>query len=346
MNEEGFDYAIAGDTTFAALLGLFLAKAHGARVCLIGPMPAPLQLLREVALSLGPYTRPETLEVLGKGVDEVRALIGGRGEPVLERRNVLFTALSPEGQDAAGHVRHMLASTGAITASQPAGDGPAGFIVEGVWHVRPRVFFAGLAARLTAAGIVHHPDACDLQVGHDCVRLMAGHSFVSAKKLIVTGPGQSVALPEGVVVQSRTAFLTNPVPRAAGRLVIDIATGGHVLAHADGRLEAAVPTGEAGESRDALGRLLPPTTQARVVASTRFPVLLSRDGAPLLGHIPHKAAMLAIGFGVSGGFFAPALARHLSLAATPGESAYFAARMANADRAEIADVGLVGGGTP
>lgn len=345
MNEESYDFAIAGDTVHSALLALFLCRGRAVRVCVVGPLPAPLQLLRGLTLSPGPHSRPDTLALVEKGTGEVRTLFGGRGEAVLERRNVQFAALTPGSDDAAGHVRHMLAAFGAITASRPGGDG---FVVEGAWHLRSRALFSSLPARFAAAGIGYHPDYGDLQIGRDRVRFRAGHSFVSAGRLIVAGPAEAAALgplPDAVVSGWRTALLTDPVAGAAGRLVVDIATGCHLIAHADGRVEATAPTGDEAAARCWLAHLLPPSATARIVAAARIPVLLSRDGAPFVWRVPRKAATLIAGFGVSGGFLAPALARILTLDGDVDETAYFSAR-GDGSRAGIAEIGLIGGGTP
>jgi hypothetical protein len=349
LSDESFDFAIMGTSAFAAILSLALARKHGAKVCLIGRMPAPLQTVRDIALSAGPYSRPETLRLLGATAGDLRALLAGPGEPVFERRNALFAASSAAGRAAAGHARHMLAAFGVVTSSLPETAATGGFVAEGLWSLKPRAFFAGLVARLAEAGVVAYPNVEDLQIGRDVVRFAPDHAFVTATRLVVTDASESeamAALPETLAIGWRKAMLTEPVPGLAGRLIVDIDTGGHIMGRADGRLEVVAPAEAEGDAAQWLGAFLPRGSRARVVARNRYRVLQSSDGAAVIAPLPRKAAMIAAGLGVSGAFLAPALARHLTASASTDEGAWFAARDFGGNRSLVADIGLVGGGTP
>ncbi len=347
VNEESFDFAVAGNSAFAAMLSLALARTRKRKVCLIGQLPGPLQISRDIALSPGPTSHPETLELLKSATGDLRSLLSGPGEPVLMRRNVTFAALTAPGRAAAGHARHLLATAGVVTAPLPETASLYGFIAEGIWVLRPRVFFAGLKARLSEAGVVAVETAEDLQIGRNRVRFAYAHTFAEARTLIVTDASHAGilgALPAGIATGKRIALLTDPVPGLAGRILVDIETGGHVAGRSDGRLEAIVPADDDSDLVRWLGAFLPPDTTARVIARTRFPVLLSRDGAPAVMRLPRRAAMLAIGFGVSGPFLAPALARFLTETAQTGETAWFSARSTDSSRSRITDIGVLGGG--
>ncbi len=346
MNEQNYDFAIAGSSALAAMLALTLARTHGAKVCVIGHLPAPLQISRDIALSVGPYSRPETLDLLVDGFDAFRAFLSASE---LERRRVVFAALTETGHAATGHVRHMLNAHNIVTASLPDRGHLVGFTAEGIWILRPRAFFARLPERLDAAGVTVYHDVEDLQAGQTLVRFAANDAFIAAKRLVVTDAGCTDCLgdlPAGTVMGWRTALATDPVPALAGRLIVDIESSGHLTGLADGRIEAVAPSENEADAAHWLGALLARGTAARIVARRRFAVPLSRDGAPFVAPLPRKAVVLAIGFGASGAWFAPALAGFLTDSGSSAERAWFGARGVRTNRAGIAEIGLVGGGTP
>ncbi len=349
MGEQSFDFAVAGNSATAAVLALALARTSDARICLIGQTPVPMQVNGDLALAPCPTSRPATLERALAGAGELRALLVETGEPLLRRTNVTFAALTGPGQAAAGHARHLLTSFGVVTALLPETASHAGFTAQGIWMLRTRALFAGLAARLEAAGVVAAGKVSDLQVGKDRVRFAYGHVFAEARTLIVVDEEMAGALgplPDSISRGTRTAVLTDPLPALAGRIVLDIETGGHVAGRSDGRIEALVPAGETQGIVEWLGTFLPQDAQARIVATSRREVLLSRDGAPVVASLPQQAAMLAVGFGASGAFQAPALARVLTGNATSEEAAWFGAHDTGAGRADVADIGVIGGGRP
>lgn len=348
-SEAPFDFAVAGNSAFAALLALALARCSDARICLIGQTPVPTQVNGDLALSPCPTSRPETLQRALAGVADLRALLAGHGEPLFRRANVTFAALTDKGQAAAGHARHLLSSFGIVTALLPETSSHAGFTAEGIWILQTGALFAGLAARLEAAGVVVAGRITNLQVGQESVTFGHGAARAAAKVLIVTDGEVDDALgvlPDSVATGMRTAVLTDPVPASAGRIVLDVETGGYMTGRSDGRVEALTPGGDTAEIAEWLGTFLPQDTQTRIIATSRRKVLLSRDGAALIAPLPQQAATLAIGFGASGAFLAPALARFLTNTATADEAAWLRAHDAETGRTEVADIGMIGGGRP
>ena len=345
MTDTEFDFAIAGSSIFAAVLALLLSRIHSKSVCLIGERPAALQTARDSALSLGPYSRPETLELLTSGVPTLRNLLGNAE---IERRNVTFAAFSAAGRDAASHVRHLFSHKDVVTSLLPDRPGFAGFVAEGLLALRPRKVFEAMGSRLAEAGVTSFDSVENLQPGQNLVRFATEHGFSTARQLVVTDASCAACLPElpdAIVSGWRAALLAEPVPALSGRYIVDIETGGHLRTHADGRIEAVAPSQVAGEEAAWLSRLLPPGTTTQIVARKRFPVFLSRDGAPVVASLPRRAVTLALGFGASNAWFAPALAGHLTDSASSLESRWHVERSLRADRTRVADIGMIGGGT-
>ena len=345
MNELSYDFAITGSSALAATLALALAKKHDARVCLIGQLPAPLQISHDIALSPAPFSRPETMRLLAKSSRELRGFLGAG---LFARRNVGFAARSPAGQAAAAHARHMLESFGTVTSLLPKTDGLAGFVAEGIWALKPQLFFDTLPARLANADVPVFEIIEDLSPGKDMVRFATKNGFITAGRLIVTDASCKEclgALPRGVTQSWRTAMRTEPVNGFAKKLMVDVETGGYLAGRTDGRIEALASSEAEPDAGRWLGAFLPPGTSAEIVARKRIPALVSADGGPLVAALPKKAATLAIGFGVAGACFALPLARYLAGNTRQQDVDWFAARDAGAARAGVSEVGLVAGGT-
>ena len=345
MNELTYDFAIAGSSALAALVALALAKKHGARVCLIGKLPAPLQISRDIALSPAPFSRPETMHLLAGATAELRGFVGA---DLVARRSVQFAARSATGRAAAAHARHMLESFGTVTALMPRTEGMAGFVAEGIWSLDARRLFGLLPARLAEAGVAVFETIEDLTPGKDMVRFAIADGFVTADRLVVTDASCEKclgALPNGVATSWRTALRTESLPRLAGTMLVDVESGGFLVGRADGRVDAVAPSEAESDAGKWLGAFLPPGRPAEVIARLRSPVLLSADGAPLIAPLPRKAATLTIGFGAAGSFFALPLARYLANDMYRAEAQWFAARGAGNTRLPVAEIGRVAGGT-
>lgn len=340
-----YDFAIAGSSAFAATLALALAKKHDARVCLIGHLPAPLQISRDIALSPAPFSRPETMRLIEKSGRELRKFLGAS---LFSRRNVGFAARSPTGQAAAAHARHMLESFGTVTSLLPKAEGLAGFVAEGIWSLNPQLLFDTLPARLADADVPVLELVEDLSPGKDMVRFATRNGFVTADRLIVTDAscGECLGtLPKGMTQGWRTAMRTEPVRGFARKLMVDVETGGYLAGRPDGRIEAFAGSEVEPDAGKWLGAFLPPGASAEIVARKRIPVLVSTDGGPLVAALPKKAATLTIGFGVAGACVALPLARYLVGNSYQEDADWFAARDAGAARASVAELGLVAGGT-
>lgn len=349
MTISHFDFVVAGSSAEAALLAISLAKNCGTKVCLLGRFPSPYQLARNLVLSVGPYSRPETWRMLSAGQAETLELLNLLEGPVTCGADVVFSARSARQQAALGHIRHMMTAVGHITTPlAQAEDGYRGISVAGAVRLRTRRFYAALGPVLNELGIAHFDTLqSNLQIGRDHVQFEIDGAEQTADLLIGCDDGAGPILDtlpglSGLTERPNLIGLaTGPSPMPANSLIYDLDEAGFVLAHDGGSLECASRFSERTRAEAWLAGHLPRKTCVTVNACGQFASITSRDGAPVAGRIAHQAAGVAFGFGLGGIFLMPALARFFARGSTEHERAYFAARAPDAARASIAEIGAL-----
>jgi glycine/D-amino acid oxidase-like deaminating enzyme len=141
-----------------------------------------------------------------------------------------------------------------------------------------------------------------------------------------------------LVLERTSAMLTEPVQRLAAPLLIHVARGVTLRQSRGGGIFAMAP-GRAEGAAARVGACLVGHGPVRRLGQSVFDAVAASDGAPLVGPVKDLNAIVLAGFGLSGAFFAPGLARLLAGAAAPRELSYFSAREAGRGKARalIAD---------
>ena len=344
MSDPKFDFAVLGSSPFAALLAIALVVNHKKNVCLVQKLPAPLQLVRDVGLSVAPVTRPETWSLLTHSNGNLNTLLGGRAPSILTRIDAIFAAYSHAGVDALGHIRHMAAAFGHITtpfSKKKLGAYSSGFAFEGVKRFRHRPFYETLPDWLTEIGVtVLEPARTEISVGRKYAVLDSGEGARRADAVIVTDAdvgSKLLALPklkQLCAISTSTALLSEPGGKSIFPVICDIDANAQYCAHPDGRLECVVH-GNSKSAQQWLSRNLPTNTETRLAGMVEFPVLRSTDGAPIIGQVSASRLYLALALGQSAPFMAPAVARHFAGNGTPSEDIFFQKHNLRADRKKV-----------
>lgn len=182
---------------------------------------------------------------------------------------------------------------------------------------------------LQGLNVVRLPFDTTLTVQRSTVTLAAGDRQIVAKRAILAdddailsrlSADERPALLRLVDVQTTVTAATTPL-RA---LLVDYPDRGVTVAQRDTRILARIRGFESADARLAscLGDRLP----LRRVATRRFRVLDTIDGAPLVGQLKAPRLFIIAGLGDAAPFLAPVLARLIAGTASPHERAYFAAR--------------------
>lgn len=340
------DFAILGRTPLAALLALFLARNRDLSVCLVAKLPHPLQVMNGPDLGVGAFTRPESWAVLEDARAETLALLEGQDHALLSRVNVGFIGRRAKTGIALAHIRQMAAGFGERTMPLKPGAAPHGFVLKGALRLCRGRFFAGLASRLDEAGVAVLPDeTTKVSLGSEEVTLATKTKMITAKTLILADDARARQVLRKkewstfAASQPRTTLLSEPGSSLGWPVLVDMDRSAAAFAGPDGQITADV-AGDFEAARDWLGGALLVDRGSWLAGQTSTFALTSRDGAPLVGPLdPAGGPMrLALGFGLAGAFFAPAIARYFAGTATVEEHAYFDARAVGVDRTGVAEI--------
>src|SRR5690606_35460374 len=108
-------------------------------------------------------------------------------------------------------------------------------------------------------------------------------------------------------VQTSTILITPTQPLAAS-VMVDLDSGATLIQQPDGGI-AAVGRGDLASFSRHLHHLLGTQRQVELAGQTAYPLLETSDGSPAVGRAAGSGADIVAGFGSTGVFLAPALAR-------------------------------------
>jgi hypothetical protein len=313
-----YDFAIVGSSTLSLLLCGLLVRDQGARVVRIGRRPSAERLPRGPDLALMAATRPETWQILREGDAEIRRLFTSMGAPLLdvEAEIVIDTERTRAAFD---HIAH-LASGYRQSVRRIAG----GWSFRGVTMLPPQA--ASLSAWLDGMGVDFiDADATPLAPGGN---LANGIEGVEANLIVFADDDFSLELdatsrPSVLRADAMTMTLLDRAPARDQTL----------LRLYPDRQVALIPRDQATtlariRHSDALDERLASVLSApfpiRRLATARYRVLASQDGAPVIGPIKPSGPFLIAGLEVAAPFFAPIVARALKGKATNDETSWLA----------------------
>lgn len=336
MADNAYDFAVLGSGAQAVLLAAHLARDHRKSVVLIAQRGSRLRVRRGFDLAMAPITRPETMIVLQRGAAEVLAMIEPAAKGIVGRVDQHFVAESAATRDGLMHFRQLARLMGISTDLATDRTLPA----AGVLRVRnvpmldtPRLL-AGLKALLAGAGVRRlDPAATAVSLKRDgSVRLTHLGIVAEARQAVVAGDDaiaayvSADALDKSLLTAPATATLLPPLKVAHADPFVSYLDRGVSLLLDSGAGLHAVVKGTAGDADQRLASALRLDRPAQRAGSASFTTYTTVDGAPFLGPVKGGRAVLVAGFGNSGAFFSPAIARMLVGAAPEDEANWFAAR--------------------
>lgn len=335
MPENDFDHLIIGSTPLAGLVAGQLQREHGKRVCLVAEPWSSFGLERRFDCSIEPVTRPETLLLLKRLVPETLKLIGSIGRSLTDKVDPLFVAETQGTAAVLGHFLHLaqlLELPVERVADRSISEGTL-LRVRGQHLIAHHRFAPALEAWLDAAGVRRlDPDDTTITIRKDgTARIAAAGSETEVAQVLLADDAAVLAhLPpeawdRAVVRTFSTALLMQPAKPAAVPFSLWLDRRMALRQEPKGSL-AATLTGERDTAEARVATATSRSLPLRRAGEARYETLATSDGAPLLAPARGIKVTHLVGFGVTGAFFAPALARHLAGVASADEAAWFTAR--------------------
>lgn len=343
MSVTRIDFAVMGASPQARLIAGLLASRHKKSVLYQGESQSGYRLPRGVDLSVAPITRPETWALLQPLTLEARKLIakiGGRN--CISRIDPFFFAHTQAGSDAIGHLRHM-AQAFKIPVErgrgQLPGSGKQGVLFRDALLLHRASLEPVLDQWLLAAGVhrVQMDTALTLRPDGSAEVLVGSQHFEIGQTILADDAAIVANLsaeqwPASIQRRTASTLLTEPTRQLAAALMYQLDSGIVLTQYARGGIAALGP-GSIEEVGKAVRVLLGGDPGGQQAGQSSYERVTTTDGAPVVGRVGGTGPDIVAGFGTTGAFFAPALARWLAGDASEAENNWFAARLVDRDPA-------------
>lgn len=351
MSQTRADFIVIGSTPLARLVAGLLASVHGKSVVFSGESQSAYRLPRGIDLSVASITRPQTWSLLKTLVPESLKLVsrvGGRG--AWSRVDPVLFAERPTGREALAHIRHMAQAFGhAVEPVANVGVGREGIVLRDAALLHRAVLESGLDRWLEQHEVrrvmskdgltIHRDGRAELLSGED--RIDIGQSVLADDRALLDHIPTS-AWPTLLTRRIASTILTEPVKLIAAPVLLQVDTG-QMLLQSPTRGITAIGPGPLDDFAARLATLLGQERAFRQAGQSRHEMVVSADNAPAVGRLAGTGPDVLVGFGPTGAFFAPALARWLCGVATEAESAWLGERLV--DRVQspsaVAEVGVL-----
>lgn len=332
---EHYDFIIVGSSPLSAVLAGVLSQSHGARVGWIGEFRHQLRPQNGFDISADALTRPETWQMLRTCVPQAVQILSQIGDgKVVERVDTLMVSKTNAGEEALAHIRN-IAPAYDVRAEREANSENfrAGYRFRDMTRVLRRPLIAALPAWLKKQK-VEQLSAKDLNFVSQrdgLVRVEApGQKLLSKAVWLCDNEAlMSYARPDDLekmfMQRAMTSLLLEPTKALQSAVIYSIDTGLTIYQRASGALDC-VGWGTSDSVGTAAASLLAHDTPLRLAGKSHFQVLKSRDGGSIVGAPRAGGVFYLGGFGTTGLFQIPAIARFLADAASPFEIAYFSSR--------------------
>jgi hypothetical protein len=334
MQDNAYDHLIIGSTPLAFLVAGLLGREHGRRVCLVAEPYSSFGLERRFDCSIEPVTRPQTLILLKRLAAETLKLVNGMGKALVDRVDPLLVAESRAGMAALGHFHHIAQLLGIEVeriADRTISEGTL-LRVRGQHLIAHHRFAPALEGWLDGARVLRlDPDDTSITIRKDGTARIAAASLEAEAAAVVLADDAAVLAylsPEtwdrAIVRTTSTALLLQPARPAPVPLSLWLDRGLVLRQEPKGPL-AATLGGDRHTAEARVAGACPRSLPLRRAGEARSDALATSDGAPLLAPARGVKVTHLAGFGLSGAFLAPAIARQLAGVAPEDEAAWFAA---------------------
>lgn len=318
MTEQSKTIAVVGASPFASLLAGLLAADHSRAIVLLSPPADPHRLRPLPSLSLAPVTRPETWSLLGTHARQTVRRLSRIAPAISARIDMRLSARSADATIALSHI-HRTAEGFRLPLDPPVKSGDE--TVLGLRDVRlfdTAPLVAAAPAWLAASNVAVVSSAAGLKLKRDgsaSFGATAIDQVILADDAAILGWLDPDDIAHFARIEHWLGIETLPRRHARYRAGIDLDTGAVFAQSGDGIIRAAVRDDD-GEGFERIALSLAHEAPARLAAQTRFPRLVTHDGAPAFGPTRRAKVFVIAGLGVLDIALAPRLAAIIAGAAS------------------------------
>lgn len=338
-----FDIAIAGSSLQAAMIAGLLAYEHKKRVCLLTDNSVQHQLPRELSLAFDFFIRPETWDLLRLNQAQILPIITkiGGGDAV-NNVNPLIVCHTQDNADAMGHLYHLFIGNDWDIERLSEHLYPpalAAYRLRKIKLIRSKILWPALFSWLKKLGVeLFDPEGLDITSHRDgSATLETPTHSMDVQRMVLSDEHAIRALAtkldiDRLFTHSQTiTLISEPFEGLHESIILSPEFGFTARTSQNKSLEVLTHI-----SIDKLGTLihqnLPGEHKIRRAGRAIFPSLIMRDGAPMAGKMGRSSIWGIAGFGNTGIFFAPSLARLIADKSTTLEAAYFTPRCGGSKR--------------
>lgn len=337
MSRAPADFAILGTTPQARLIAGLLAGTHGKSVLFVGESQSGFRLPRALDLSMAPLTRPESWALVLSALPVVQKLmtrIGGRTS--WGRLDPVLFADSAGGQQALAHIRHMATGFGlAAERLRPnaVAEGRQGVMFRDTTIIHRAIAEPMLERWMIEQGVQLLDPRGDIVLHADgSGEIHLGQATLSAVQCVLADDAALLRhlpperWPALLARRQAATILTEPTGRIAAPVMVEIDTGLTLWQRPAGGVAAFGP-GRMDEVLGGVSALLGGARNVHRAGQSQYEIIATQDGAPAVGRIDGTGPDVLAGFGPSGVFMAPAIARWLAGVASDEESRWLTDRL-------------------
>ncbi len=335
---------LVGSSLQAGLVAGLLARVHKRKVYLAFEPSIGFRLARELPLSVDCITRPETWQLLAQSRAEAFKLLTSiGGGKALGRINPVIVATTFDCAQALAHMFHVVKGYGFEIEQETIGALPAAkkiLRIRGARIIQHKLFRPALG-RWLADGGVRIGSVNDLTLsikrgGQVVAKMSEGtiqaNRLVLADEEAIRAHAKPQYLNPAFVGVSATTLACEPTPALSEKYVLNPFNRFRAYGQANNGYEI-VSLSLVDEVATDIVASLPDGKKLRPAGRAVFNTCVSSDGAPFAGKLGQSGAWAVGGFGNTGAFVAPAIARFLAGKTEGLEEEYFSKRCGGAKRA-------------
>ncbi len=330
-----FEFTIFGNTPLAALLACSLSKLYGRETALLGQFAHSSLPSHGFDISVDIITQPQTWRLIKKNISPFEDLLKDfSNETVYEKIDPIFIARSKKSADALNHARNVAGLYGFSIEKQELTKGVMQSIqFRDAIRIKRRSMFAGLDSWLNRNN-VKLLNANNIELKRNAsgvVKIISANETIVSKHIVFVDdeailnhiPQKDIS--NNFFKTTTNALMLEPAKKLKSSTIINIDDSSILFQHANGAIDCTSQDDFTSISNiiNSYGKN---NRDIKLAGKAQFSSIISKDGAGVFGSLSGTKLSYIGGFGTSGAFLTPTMAKILVGKGNDFENEYFAKR--------------------